>query len=62
MEDERLAGSRYEDLKQLILYNLACVNYAEITAYQERLTTAKTDGDLHQDQSLVEQVRRIDKE
>lgn len=51
-----------EDLKHCILYNLACVNYTEITAYLDRLSTAKTEASMHDEQSLVEQVRRVERE
>ena len=44
-----LSGMRSEDLKHLILYNLACVNYAEITVYLDRGSTSRTDGELHGD-------------
>lgn len=38
-----------ESLKQLITYNLACVNYAELLTYQER------DGAAYlEEQSLAE--------
>ena len=54
-----LSGKRLEDLKQLILYNLACINYAEIMAYLDR---GPDDASQYDDQSLVETVNRIERE
>ena len=34
--EDPLSGKRLEAMKQLILHNLACINYAEILAYLER--------------------------
>jgi len=49
-------------LKQLILYNLACINYVEISTYIERLSEGRSEAEMHDEVSLVEQVRRIEEE
>ena len=45
-------------LKQLLLHNLACINYVELQAFLER----GDDDSQVKDQSLLEQLNRIEEE
>ena len=56
-DSEEKQESHSELLKSMIAHNLACVNYAELLAYQER-----GGADFLAETSLVEQVNRTERE
>ena len=57
-----MAGKRLEDLKMLVAHNLACVNYAEMQAYMERVEEGGLNDEHMHDQGTLESLNKHERE